>query len=76
MPDLPGPLKMKQLIIWAVQRVANSKKQGASKSNKPLVDWSIISESTVQALFANQINTSWYQRPVFNHSCDDLIYTW
>ncbi|PJF19550.1 hypothetical protein PSACC_00641 [Paramicrosporidium saccamoebae] len=54
MPDLPGPIKMRQLLLWAVQRA------GARQKN-PKVQGMV--EETVQALFNNKINTSWYQRP-------------
>lgn len=47
---------MRQLLIWAVQRAARS--TGAETLSPGMV------EALVQALFANQINTSWYQRPL------------
>ena len=46
---------MRQLLIWAVQKVASvSKDQNLLCSE---------AESLVQALFTNKINASWYQRP-------------
>lgn len=45
---------MRQLIIWAAQKVQQSRNVD---SRRP------IAENLVQALLSNQINTSWYQRP-------------
>ncbi len=66
MPDLPGPVKMRQLLIWAVQRAMANRKiaawggeDGAAGSLK----MELVCESAVQGLFENEINTSWYQRP-------------
>jgi len=46
---------MRQLLIWATQRAALSTAAEKLPSG--------MSEALVQALFNNQINTSWYQRP-------------
>ena len=51
MPDLPGPIKMRQLLIWAAQRTSRGK--GHLQE---------LSDSLVQALITNKVNTSWYQR--------------
>lgn len=59
MPDLPGPIKMRQLLLWAAQRAATRQKN-------PLV--LNMAESVVQALFSNMINTSWYQRPAIDNT--------
>lgn len=54
MPDLPGPIKMRQLMLWAVQKAGMRHKSGKMHE---------MIEGTVQALFNNQVTTSWYQRP-------------
>lgn len=46
---------MRQLLIWAVQKVALTDTEGRVPVE--------MTEALVQALFNNQINTSWYQRP-------------
>lgn len=55
LPDLPGPVKMRQLMIWAVQKVRSNQRD--EKGMEDLV------QSVLQGLFTNKINTSWYQRP-------------
>lgn len=55
MPDLPGPIKMRQLMIWAVQRAA------ARQADAPALQE--LASRVQDALLTNQINTSWYQRP-------------
>lgn len=63
LPDLPGPLKLKQLLIWAVQK-ASGELQGSRKSE---ADWDeIVAEPLTQGLHKNELNTSWYQRPSAN----------
>lgn len=60
LPDLPGPLKMKQLLVWAAQKAAGSM---AEHSKKPTGDWEeMVSEPVVQGLHTNELNVSWYQR--------------
>lgn len=58
LPDLPGPVKMKQLLIWAVQSVVAGKEESEKERWEEL-----ISEPLTQGLHTNSINTSWYQRP-------------
>ena len=58
LPDLPGPVKMKQLLIWAVQSVVSGKEESEKERWEEL-----ISEPLTQGLHTNSINTSWYQRP-------------
>jgi hypothetical protein len=55
---MPGPVKMRQLLIWAVQK-ASSQLARASPLNA-LAD---LSEDLGEALLRNEINCSWYQRP-------------
>lgn len=50
--DLPGPVKMRQLMIWAC-------KKAAKESN----DFNSMSLKLVEGLLSNEISTSWYQRP-------------
>lgn len=57
MPDLPGPIKMRQLLVWAVKHTAS---RSRSAHLQQLV------ERTAQALAAGEISSSWYQRP----TCD------
>lgn len=57
-PDMPGPVKMRQLLIWAVQK-ASSQLARASPLNA-LAD---LSEDLLDSLLRNEINCSWYQRP-------------
>lgn len=52
MPDLPGPIKMRQLMLWAVQKAATKHRLDAA-----------FTENVIQALYTNKITTSWYQRP-------------
>lgn len=52
-PDLPGPLKMKQLLVWSVQNLVVTQKKFAN-----------VADDILQQLFENKINTSWYQRSV------------
>jgi hypothetical protein len=58
MPDLPGPIKMRQLLLWAVQKVASTRQRTSAITE--------MAEGAVQALFSNKISTSWYQRPAEN----------
>jgi hypothetical protein len=51
--DLPGPVKMRQLMIWACKKVA-----------KDSVDFDSMSSKLVEGLLSNEISTSWYQRPI------------
>lgn len=50
-PDLPGPVKMRQLMIWACQKAATSQHD------------KLISSKLVDSLINNELSTSWYQRP-------------
>jgi hypothetical protein len=52
-PDLPGPVKMRQLLIWACKKAASDRSENSASSEK-----------LVEALLNNEINTSWYQRPI------------
>lgn len=62
LPDLPGPLKMKQLLVWAVQRAA---KEQTSRQ----AEWEeLVAEPLTQGLHTNALGTSWYQRPATNGS--------
>jgi hypothetical protein len=66
LPDLPGPVKMRQLLIWAVQVAAKEMLgAGARRQQQAGVDWEeMIAEPLVQALHTNELSASWYQRPV------------
>lgn len=50
--DLPGPVKMRQLMIWACKKAA-----------KESADYNSMSLKLVEGLLSNEISTSWYQRP-------------
>ena len=52
LPDLPGPLRMRQLLVWAAQKAALDNKVFKAPTEK-----------IVEALSKNEITTSWYQRP-------------
>lgn len=54
--DLPGPVKMRQLMIWACQK-ASKEAAGGSHSN-----FEVIADKIVGGLLENEIKTSWYQR--------------
>ena len=54
--DLPGPVKMRQLMIWACKKAANA---NANESNV----FNSMSLNLVEGLLSNEISTSWYQRP-------------
>lgn len=56
---MPGPVKMRQLLIWAVQKAS----QSLNRSSSPLNSLADVSEDLVQALLKNELTTSWYQRP-------------
>ena len=57
-PDMPGPVKMRQLLVWAVQKASNQLARAS-----PLNALADLSEDLVEALLRNEINCSWYQRP-------------
>lgn len=60
LPDLPGPVKMRQLLIWAVQKVAHQRASELTiRKGKNL---HLATEAISKALYSNQINCSWYQR--------------
>lgn len=50
-PDLPGPLRMKQLVLWGLESLSKQ------HSQSPL---STVIESTIQSLLDNQLSLSWY----------------
>jgi kinetochore protein Mis13/DSN1 len=59
--DLPGPIKLRQLLTWCGQRALenqNSKDENALKIAK-IVETDILSD-----LMDSKINTSWYYRNV------------
>lgn len=62
--ELPGPVKMRQLMIWACKKAA------LNGSNNTSNDSAVISEKLVSALVNNEITTTWYQRPI-NNNADD-----
>ncbi len=55
---MPGPVKMRQLLIWAVQKASNQLARAS-----PLNALADLSEDLIEALLRNEINCSWYQRP-------------
>lgn len=58
--DLPGPVKMRQLMIWACR------KAGSLNSS---------SDKLVNGLINNEITTTWYQRPNNNDNTNvDVVY--
>lgn len=70
LPDLPGPLKMRQLLIWAIQKASKEMQEKSQAKRTKLSsanvnkDWEeMIAEPLIQALHTNELNTSWYQRP-------------
>lgn len=61
-PDLPGPVRMRQLLIWAVQaKLKDLEAKGANRL--PSETLMQAGQSLVQGLLTNTVNTSWYQRP-------------
>lgn len=68
LPDMPGPVKMRQMMIWACQKASlelTTSKSSSSNDNKNSLkqDLNEFKDELVQALFKNEITTSWYQRP-------------
>lgn len=61
--ELPGPVKMRQLMIWACKK--------ANGSNNDTTATAVISDKLVNALVNNEITTTWYQRPINNNANDD-----
>lgn len=59
--DLPGPVKMRQLMIWACQKA-----QGPSN----------LTSKVLEGLLSNEITTSWYQRPTNIASSDENSVTY
>lgn len=57
-PDLSGPLRMKQLVLWGLDILS---KQYDSNDQFSDILTQIIQETT-QALIQNQISLSWYQK--------------
>lgn len=55
MPDLPGPVKMRQLMVWAVQKAIHGNRKKAVLEP--------VSEVLLQGLLKNELETSWYTRP-------------
>lgn len=64
--DLPGPVKMRQLMIWACQKAAK-------ETNNSNVNTNLVNE-LVNGLLSNTITTSWYQRPINNTPTSDAVY--
>lgn len=58
--DLPGPVKMRQLMIWACQKA-----QGPSNLISKVLEGLLSNE--------NVITTSWYQRPANNNVNKDTV---
>jgi len=67
LPDLPGPLKMKQLLIWAVRLAAQEMAEASPKDSKDSstsTQWEeLVTEPLTQGLHTNGLCVSWYQRP-------------
>lgn len=53
--DLPGPVKMRQLMIWACKKASAAAVGGGGSSG-------FITEKLVNGLINNEITTTWYQR--------------
>jgi hypothetical protein len=54
LPDLPGPVKMRQLMVWAVLKAAQSYKKKTAVEG--------VQECLLQGLLKNELETSWYGR--------------
>jgi hypothetical protein len=68
MPDLPGPAKLRQLLLWNCQHWLAQNKQSSTTGNK---NTNVTNQESIEAiellaqkLLNHQFNTSWYQRPV------------
>lgn len=61
-PDLPGPVRMRQLLVWAAQEAL---KDIEVRQQSRLAPESLIeaAQALIQGLMTNEVNTSWYQRP-------------
>lgn len=76
-PDLPGPLRMRQLLIWTLQRQLAKQSEGPFPGVRDFrlcllpnmlpdtVKTKEALEEVVQRLIHKQINVSWYQREVY-----------
>ncbi|KAI3646650.1 hypothetical protein MP228_009578 [Amoeboaphelidium protococcarum] len=53
-PDLPDPIRMKQLLLYCISRI---------KDQQSDIQVSIVLQDIYQALLDGQINCSWYHRP-------------
>jgi hypothetical protein len=56
-PDLPSPLRMKQLMLWGLEGLVKTRKASDSPISKIL---SQVYEQTIQSLLSNQLSLSWY----------------
>jgi hypothetical protein len=68
MPDLPGPAKLRQLLVWNCQHWLAQNKQlplGKTFHNSSESGAVEAIELFATHLLNHQFNTSWYQRPVF-----------
>ncbi|KAG9305460.1 hypothetical protein G9A89_021178 [Geosiphon pyriformis] len=61
--ELPGPHKMKQLLVWCGQRAIEKQK---AKDENILKIAKIVEEEILNKMMNNQINTSWYNRKIIH----------
>ncbi|RUP49537.1 Mis12-Mtw1 protein family-domain-containing protein [Jimgerdemannia flammicorona] len=60
-PELPGPVRMKQLLAWCGRRAIDAQRR--TGSGKQAAEFAKeIQEDVMNALINSQLNTSWYHR--------------
>ncbi|KAK9693709.1 hypothetical protein K7432_013769 [Basidiobolus ranarum] len=67
-PEVPDPIRMKQLLTWCAQRAMDSQKNRGDPEAFQIAK--TIQESIVSMLVNNQVNTSWYHRQGNDQSKD------
>ncbi|KAK9728602.1 hypothetical protein K7432_000949 [Basidiobolus ranarum] len=58
-PELPDPVRMKQLLVWCGRRAMDKQ---TSKDQESLELAKVIQEEIMTLLVNNQVSTSWYSR--------------
>ncbi|CAG8545961.1 4908_t:CDS:2 [Ambispora gerdemannii] len=62
-PQLPGPIKMKNLIVWCGQRAIEKQKSQENSSEKHILSIAkVVQEEILSKLMNGNINISWYHR--------------
>ncbi|ORX63489.1 hypothetical protein K493DRAFT_13727 [Basidiobolus meristosporus CBS 931.73] len=59
-PEMPDPIRMKQLLIWCARRAMDSQKDRGDTEAFNIAK--TIQENLISMLIKNEVNTSWYHR--------------